>query len=534
MWFRYGKIPEICAAIEVGITTVHLDNWLGILPQLIARIDHPRSNARRVLHELLGRLGQKHAQALVYPLSVALKSPKGDRKEAAESLMASLRQHSAKLIDQALLVSQELVRVAILWQEVWHESLEEASRQYFGDGNVQAMLDTLVPLHISLKEGPSTLREAAFCQAYATDLHEAFEYINAYKQLMSDTRQQIPQTGAAPSARRTNPTRTPGRSGSSEQNATTLGREESCLQQAWDLYYAVFKRINAELPQVTMLELHNCSPALLHCRDLDLGVPGTYAVSGSAVRIRNFGPNVAIIRSKQRPRKIKICGDDGREFVFLLKGHEDLRQDERAMQLFGLVNALLYHNRSTGSESHDLSIQRYAVVPLSPTAGKDNGNIDSNGNSISNSNRNSNGDADADANYYSYHLSSRNILITMNLGLISWVPNCDTLHDLIRDFRDCRKIMLNVEHKLMQQVAPNQTYEALPHPHKLGTNMHTHTHIHTHTHAHTHTQIHTHYHIHTHTYIQTHTHTYMHMHMNTERHTHTVKSSLLDFFLFIL
>ena len=29
--------------------------------------------------------------------------------------------------------------------------------------------------------------------------------------------------------------------------------------------------------------------------------------------------------------------------------------------------------------------------------------------------------------------------------------------------------MLNVEHKLMQQVAPNQTYEALPHPHKLGT-----------------------------------------------------------------
>jgi FKBP12-rapamycin complex-associated protein len=138
------------------------------------------------------------------------------------------------------------------------------------------------------------------------------------------------------------------------------------------------------------------------------------------VRIRNFGPNVAIIRSKQRPRKIKIYGDDGREFVFLLKGHEDLRQDERAMQLFGLVNALLYHNRSTGSESHDLSIQRYAVIPLSPSA-----------------------------------------------GLISWVPNCDTLHDLIRDFRESRKIMLNVEHKLMQQIAPNQIYEGLPHAHKL-------------------------------------------------------------------
>ena len=198
---------------------MHLDNWLGVLPQLIARIDHPEQNARRVLHDLLGRLGQRHTQALVYPLSVALKSPKGNRKEAAESLMASLRQHSAKLIDQALLVSQELVRVAILWQEVWHESLEEASRQYFGDGNIQAMLDTLIPLHITLKEGPTTLREAAFCQAYATDLHEAYEYISAYKQFMADTGQQIPVSGAAPSAKR-NTARTPGKPGTLGQVLT--------------------------------------------------------------------------------------------------------------------------------------------------------------------------------------------------------------------------------------------------------------------------------------------------------------------------
>ena len=47
------------------------------------------------------------------------------------------------------------------------------------------------------------------------------------------------------------------------------------------------------------------------------------------------------------------------------------------------------------------------------------------------------------------------------------MPNCDTLHDLIRDFRESRKIMLNVEHKLMQQIAPNQTYEALHQAHKL-------------------------------------------------------------------
>lgn len=30
-------------------------------------------------------------------------------------------------------------------------------------------------------------------------------------------------------------------------------------------------------------------------------------------------------------------GEDGRNYMFLLKGHEDLRQDERVMQLFGQV-----------------------------------------------------------------------------------------------------------------------------------------------------------------------------------------------------
>jgi FKBP12-rapamycin complex-associated protein len=61
--------------------------------------------------------------------------------------MDRMRIHSAKLVDQALLVSQELIRVAILWHEMWHEGLEEASRLYFGDKNIEAMFTTLEPLH---------------------------------------------------------------------------------------------------------------------------------------------------------------------------------------------------------------------------------------------------------------------------------------------------------------------------------------------------------------------------------------------------
>lgn len=398
IWFRFSRVENLISTLEQCLLHVHGDTWLGVLPQLIARIDHPEPSARKLLHGLLSRLGTKHAQVLVYPLSVALKSPIEERQSVAENLMNSLRQHAPALIDQFLTVSNELVRVAILWAEEWHECLEEASRQYYGEGNVKAMLETLLPMHRTLNNGPTTMREASFVQAYGADLQEAHELLLKYQHYMEVANRPIPTSGAMPSSKK-------------KKNPTDPS--ETCLAQAWVLYYAVFKRINQQLPTITSLELQYCSPALHTLQDIDLCVPGTYSVHENAgVRIRSFGQVVNVIRSKQRPRKIKILGEDGLEYVFLLKGHEDLRQDERAMQLFGLVNALLYHDKRT--ENLDLSIRRYAVLPLSPSA-----------------------------------------------GLISWVHNCDTMHDNIRDHRDSRKIMLNVEHKLMQQLAPQALYDSL-------------------------------------------------------------------------
>ena len=53
--------------------------------------------------------------------------------------------------------------MAILWHEMWHEALEEASRQYFGESNVEAMLNTLMPLHEMMQaNGGTTLKEIAF------------------------------------------------------------------------------------------------------------------------------------------------------------------------------------------------------------------------------------------------------------------------------------------------------------------------------------------------------------------------------------
>jgi len=360
----------------------------------------------------------------MYPLSVLLKSPVAERQNAAESLMNTLKEHSNDLVEEALMVSSELIRVAILWLETWHEGLEDASRLYFIEGNVAGMLDILLPLHEKVEAGAETLLESDFLKSYGADLKQAYMHIQQYLQLVTADGSSVP----------TGPTLNQNRHSRKNEEA------EAAMNRAWgkflvdlddlfllsgvllephsivsfffyiDIYYTFFRRVNKQLPSFTMLELSQCSPALSRARGLTLGVPGSYRVDGSYVKIEKFASSINVITSKQRPRKITLRGSDGKDYMFLLKGHEDLRQDERVMQLFGLVNALLVRDPQT--KKHDLRIQRYAISPLSH-----------------------------------------------NCGVVGWVPHTDTLHSLIRDYRQSRKIPLNTENRHMLEIAPD--YELL-------------------------------------------------------------------------
>ena len=372
LWFNYGHLPEVEAALVEGFGHVSINTWLAVIPQIVARIHSNSPPVRRLIHRLFVRVGRQHPQALLYPLLVACKSQSTTRRVSATAVLDNLRNHSALLVEQAEVVSLELIRVAIVWHEAWHEALEEASRLYFGEQNVDGMFAVLAPLHHILERtGAETLQEMSFAQAYGRELREAREYCEKFKE---------------------------------------SGREED-LNQAWDLYYHVFKRINKQLPTLTTLELRYVSHRLLSARDLELSLPGNYIPGGELVTIAWFAPTMHVITSKQRPRRLQIHGSDGKDYGYLLKGHEDLRQDERVMQLFGLVNQLL--NSTPSTSRRDLAIARYAVVPLSP-----------------------------------------------NSGLIGWVPNCDTMHVLIREHREARKIPLNLEHRLMLAMAPD--YDNLP------------------------------------------------------------------------
>jgi hypothetical protein len=75
------------------------------------------------------------------------------------------------------------------------------------------------------------------------------------------------------------------------------------------------------------------------------------------------------------------------------------------MQLFNLVNTIMANDKSTSNKN--LNIITYSVFPLSP-----------------------------------------------NTGIIGWVPNCDTLNQLIKEHRAMSNIVLSIEHRKIYKLYP--------------------------------------------------------------------------------
>ena len=77
----------------------------------------------------------------------------------------------------------------------WHEGLEDASRLYFGEGNVSGMLQVLFRLHQELERGSSTRREQAFNTTFGRDLAEAHNFVKEYVRLATSNGGEIPIQG---------------------------------------------------------------------------------------------------------------------------------------------------------------------------------------------------------------------------------------------------------------------------------------------------------------------------------------------------
>ena len=101
------------------------------------------------------------------------------------------------------------------------------------------------------------------------------------------------------------------------------------------------------------------SPGLTHIENGCLPVFGIYSPGKQTqITMQSVCNQFTVLPSKMKPRLVRIYGSDGHVYRFIIKVGEDLRIDQRAMQVIELVNKLV-----------DSNITTYSITPLSTTLG---------------------------------------------------------------------------------------------------------------------------------------------------------------------
>ncbi|KAI8329229.1 hypothetical protein BC941DRAFT_384857 [Chlamydoabsidia padenii] len=87
----------------------------------------------------------------------------------------------------------------------------------------------------------------------------------------------------------------------------------------------------------------------------------------SHVKIASFDDRILVMGSLRKPKRLRINGTDGNESMFLVKGGEDLRLDQRIQQLFTVTNELI--RKEPYCKKHDVHLTTYNVIPMATNIG---------------------------------------------------------------------------------------------------------------------------------------------------------------------
>ncbi|KNH07705.1 phosphatidylinositol 4-kinase [Perkinsela sp. CCAP 1560/4] len=337
IWFNYGHIESIRDEIEENIEDVRIELWLKVIPQLISRIDHKNMHVREQLHRLLTKIGLEHPHALSYSLIVcATSNEESPRKSAAASILDAIHKVRPAVMDEIALLSNELVRVAMGWCDKWMKALDMLlSQSYYETNSLEFFKYYLGPLYAVL-DNPETTEERRFVDMLSATLKHAWSSI-----------QKAFQDGA---------------------------NDRDLVQEALETYRRAHRQMSdCVRNRPKTVPLKDLSPILAE-RSFSIPMPGSYRNildnDRTDLYFTSFLPEVRIIQSKQRPHRIALRSADGKVYKFLLKANEDLRTDERVMQLFSLINTFFLHSPVAPQTHNSIDpIMTYSVVPLSQDVG---------------------------------------------------------------------------------------------------------------------------------------------------------------------
>ena len=394
IFFSEGnKDDNLLNLINETFNYIDIDAFLNVLPQLLSRFDINDNKILDVLLNILIKIGIIHPHAILSALIVMKNSNSKKRKSSSmKVLKAIINKNNSlkKLIDEYEIFIDELNKCSLLLHENWSESIEDIST-IFQNGDYILFTKQMMKLHDKMRKQPKNMYEINFYQKFYAELKEAEQNLILYQKF----------------------------------------KKPEYARIGWEFYHNFYRKMNDYYKSFQLISLKYISPQLFDFKNSNIIIPSVYNSNShslylaeselgkkferkenfdfssvnSIIYIKRIGKTLSLFNTKQHPRKMTMIGTDNKEYMFLLKGHEDLRQDERVMQLFDLVNIIFANDNSTVNKK--LFIDTYTIFPISH-----------------------------------------------NAGLIGWVRNCDTLHQLIKDQRMKTNTIPSIEHKKIYKCFP--------------------------------------------------------------------------------
>ena len=369
---------DLINLIDSSFNEIEVDSFLIVLPQLLCRFNLKDSNVLSVLISLLIKIGKTYPRSIIFNLIVMKYSNSKKRISMAQKILNAIINVSntnKKLVEESEMFIKELNNCAILLHEQWSEAIEETSKMYYNK-EYSNTVKHLIKLHKKMYKKPENNYEINFYQRFGSQIFDAENKLKEY----IDTNNIEP------------------------------------LAEAWDIYIHLYANISNYYKKFEKMSLDYISNKLYKLNNSNIFIPGSYSPLIKifsdkdehellGVKIKKIGKILNIFNTKQHPRQLTMIGIDEKEYMFLLKGHEDLHQDERVMQLFNLVNTIL--ENETSIKNKNLFINTFSVLPLSHST-----------------------------------------------GIIGWVPNCDTLHQLIKEKREMSHFIQNNENNKLHKIYP--------------------------------------------------------------------------------
>ncbi|XP_022778667.1 DNA-dependent protein kinase catalytic subunit-like isoform X5 [Stylophora pistillata] len=342
------KYPDTLEAFVKKAADVPCWMFIGWINQMMAIIDKPEGKA---VHGIVSEIAKRYPQALWYPFKISSEhfvfenSEDGKANEEAVKRLRSSLEHP--LLDDFIAALEMLTNPEMVFRD-WCE------------GPMKQLLED---------------------QIKRNDSQAVKQCFGAMFQLLMDCRKRT-KSGSQTRGTESGPFRTKFAQEFANEVQRIFGKEGEKLVgvkmtdfSKWcrDIQQKMVKFRNRTPPPGNLKEY---SPWLSRFQSNNfthtLEIPGQYKGKTKPlpeyhVKIVGFDEKVQVLPSIRKPKCLIIRGDDEKDHMFLVKGGEDLRLDQRIEQLFGLMNDIMANDSACSQRG--LRLRTYQVIPMTPRVG---------------------------------------------------------------------------------------------------------------------------------------------------------------------